>query len=554
MTEPREKDDDPKFWQVYACADAVLDGTITADEARRFDELLRTDSEARQHYIQFMHDSAVFCQWSQAALRAGDAEGLGTRATADDLPADAPSADCSPRVVSRPPSVIFHDDSRLPGGVASLTGSRCCCSAPQCLQRGRAGCPTVFHRPPRRRWRRPPSRRGPPRLSERSIVGGRIPARRLVSGAPVCAGRRIVLESGLLEILYDDRGEVILQGPVDYTVDSANGGFLASGRVTVRLVKTGDPAADKRLALRPAFAIRTAASLTTNLGAESGVEVMRSTEFAVVAKGSLASRTCVFRGKVAVELLDGERSLPAIPVDAGRSAVAERSSPARQGMIFVGDGTGAPGLFAHRVVVPIGGDRGGAYQTAWLKAIGTGPQKRFVAVGTGEDVDLPPGDAGGGGSASSGPSSDGPSQTPGGADPPVGIVSTCRLTFDLGDLDPTTAWLQFRYVARNRVIAIRLNGKEFPRTCRANAGAPPGYACGQFFIRGRGGLEHETFVRGVNSLEVDVDSRTWHTSAPSHMLRIRAEVSGIRAPRRGGPAPTRRGAGNVGGAAGGGGN
>ena len=94
----------------------------------------------------------------------------------------------------------------------------------------------------------------------------------LAAGAPISAGRRIVLESGLLEIVYRHRGEVILRGPVDYTVDSAGGGFLASGQATVRLVKLRDAATGKAVSLRPAFTIRTPASLVTNLGAESGAE------------------------------------------------------------------------------------------------------------------------------------------------------------------------------------------------------------------------------------------------------------------------------------------
>ena len=57
----------------------MLDGTIAVDEVRRFDELLRTDVKVRRQYIQFMHDSSVFCQWSRAALRAADAEGAGGR-------------------------------------------------------------------------------------------------------------------------------------------------------------------------------------------------------------------------------------------------------------------------------------------------------------------------------------------------------------------------------------------------------------------------------------------------------------------------------------------
>ena len=48
----------------------------------------------------------------------------------------------------------------------------------------------------------------------------------LAPGEPIFAGRRITLVSGLLEIMYDYRGEVILQGPADYTVESADTGFV----------------------------------------------------------------------------------------------------------------------------------------------------------------------------------------------------------------------------------------------------------------------------------------------------------------------------------------
>ena len=137
---------------------------------------------------------------------------------------------------------------------------------------------------------------------------------------------------------------MILQGPVDYTVDSPNGGFLASGRVTVRVVKERDPLTGKELPPKPAFTIRTPASLITKPGAETGTKIMGSTEFGVEADGPQLSRTCVFRGKIAVELLDGRNSLPAIAVAAGHSAVAERSSPIRQGTIFIDDDRGDPSL------------------------------------------------------------------------------------------------------------------------------------------------------------------------------------------------------------------
>ena len=159
-----------------------------------------------------------------------------------------------------------------------------------------------------------------------------------------------------------------------------------------------------------------------------------------------------------MELLDGQRSLPAIPVDAGRVAVAERSSPARQGMISIDHSPSDYRQFAHRVLVP---SDGGERQVAWLKAIGTGWQRQLIAVGTGEDIELPAGDGS--------PLDDG-SQAAGG----TGLISgtravatyTCRLSFDLGTLSPNTAMLQLLYVARNRIAAVRLNGKPLP-------GVPP---------------------------------------------------------------------------------
>ena len=59
--------------EMYALADARLSGTITADEARRLDELLCNDEEARRYYAEFMFDSATFWHWNSAnAVQRGD--------------------------------------------------------------------------------------------------------------------------------------------------------------------------------------------------------------------------------------------------------------------------------------------------------------------------------------------------------------------------------------------------------------------------------------------------------------------------------------------------
>ncbi len=55
----------------------------------------------------------------------------------------------------------------------------------------------------------------------------------------VCLNQVYALASGLLEITYDSGAKVILQGPVTYEVDSADGGYLSGGKLTAR-VETGD--------------------------------------------------------------------------------------------------------------------------------------------------------------------------------------------------------------------------------------------------------------------------------------------------------------------------
>ena len=53
----------------------------------------------------------------------------------------------------------------------------------------------------------------------------------------VLLGCKYALYSGLLEITYDSGTKVILEGPVDYEVDSRNSGLLVNGKVTAKLEK-----------------------------------------------------------------------------------------------------------------------------------------------------------------------------------------------------------------------------------------------------------------------------------------------------------------------------
>jgi hypothetical protein len=133
-------------------------------------------------------------------------------------------------------------------------------------------------------------------------------------GAGVALNRRYSLKSGLMEISYDSGAKVILQGPCDYTVESARGGFLQVGKLTARVASAKPQAAaapsenPKSLipslqihsplatSHSPQFTVRTPTALITDLGTEFGVEV--------AATGETASH--VFQGQVRVRVEGSE--------------------------------------------------------------------------------------------------------------------------------------------------------------------------------------------------------------------------------------------------------
>jgi hypothetical protein len=148
------------------------------------------------------------------------------------------------------------------------------------------------------------------------------PKTETVAGAGVALNRRYALKSGLMELTYQSGAKVILQGPCDYTVESARGGFLQVGKL-VALVPSGQwPVASGQKAEAgtgkasgthasakpqaelyplstthyPLFAVRTPTTTITDLGTEFGVEV----------DGRGATVSYVFQGLVRVKMLRAE--------------------------------------------------------------------------------------------------------------------------------------------------------------------------------------------------------------------------------------------------------
>lgn len=107
-------------------------------------------------------------------------------------------------------------------------------------------------------------------------------------GSRVYLGQKVDLASGLMEITYDTGAKVILQGPVTYEVESANGGYMQVGKLTGLV--------EKKMA--KGFFVRTPGALVTDLGTEFGVEVGNNGK----------TQTVVFVG--AVRMTAGGRSDP----------------------------------------------------------------------------------------------------------------------------------------------------------------------------------------------------------------------------------------------------
>lgn len=82
----------------------------------------------------------------------------------------------------------------------------------------------------------------------------------------VSLGQKLTLVSGLMEITYNNGAKVILQGPVEYKVDSPVGGYLSVGKLTGNVAT----------ASAKGFLVRTPIATVTDLGTEFGVEVRES--------------------------------------------------------------------------------------------------------------------------------------------------------------------------------------------------------------------------------------------------------------------------------------
>ena len=330
-----------------------------------------------------------------------------------------------------------------------------------------------------------------------------------IDRANVPLGRRYALGSGLMEISYDSGAKVILQGPCVYQVDSAAGGYLAIGKLTARVGGRGvgrgergkrkdamvENAANQQSAISnhkspsplsplpsPLFSVRTPTAIVTDLG----------TEFAVEVEKSGVSRTHVFLGTVEVRAA-GSGSAKSVSLGANESARVESG---KNQVVAVIHESSRQRPFVRKMPrsVPIAlfntgiGLKNGEADPHW-QVVARSDDAKFkpqpaVVVRAGGPEDL----------------QNDPTRSQwlspfGDVVLPEDVVYVFRTTFDLKEASFAGAALRGKFIADDRVVAIRLNGRNLSVPLQHD-GEPFRYWTKFHAATG--------FVKGTNVLEIDV--------------------------------------------------
>jgi hypothetical protein len=528
--------DNGPLWTLTA---ALCDGTITPGELDQLESLLRESDEARLFYAAYM-DLHGRLQWRFRGGREERREsGRSAVGRGSEIPLPSSSFPSPPSAI--PPIIVdlsSPDRSRVGGflfsyvaaaavfGIGLLIGAL--------VQISHVDTPTVQVVParaeritdlPRGSGRQPvPLAAAVGRVTGMFDCQWSDPSTKTVEKAEFSLGRRYALASGLMEITYKTGVKVILQGPAVYEVESADSGYLSFGKLTARVesresrveraarppnlgaTSSGPSTPDSRL-----FSIRTPTTIVTDLGTEFGVEVDRSGR----------SYTRVFRGRV--ELRPAESTpgrSPRTPLEANESATVEpggdwaaKKTPAANRPTTSEFVRALPRRVAIRLFNTGVGEKEGAPDAHWqIAAVSSDPQfKPQAAVVT----EIDPryymwNDAA-------------RSQwiSTGGKLPrlPNDVKYTFRTTFESAGMLPGTAVIRGQFLADDRVVEIRLNGRkaDVPEQSRGT----PFSRWAEFQVRG-------PLAVGTNILELDVLNLA---DSPGHRkwknpMAFRAELEG----------------------------
>ena len=231
MSKRFASDSDPLRHEVYELADALLSGSLTAEEAQRLERLISSDPNALRHYVRFMHDSATLSQWGR------DSSG----AESSERPVDAaiePPHQPEPRTLSPESPLSLHLHSYPPPPSTPFIGGPVFSYMVATVILGVMLISAWAYKISHDQQQIVKGTQSIPANDRRQLVfTGRItgmkdcqwsdPRTMTSLGSAVPLGRRYALSSGLMEITYDSGAKVILEGPCTYQVESDAGGYLA---------------------------------------------------------------------------------------------------------------------------------------------------------------------------------------------------------------------------------------------------------------------------------------------------------------------------------------
>jgi hypothetical protein len=510
-------------WQELDCVlDRVLDGIYDDGDVRRLNEILRDDAEACRHYVDYVELHGRLA-WGDAVAAQGEREMDGCK------PVEF-AASGDPMESPAPVPIIIQTSPDLPTPYSPLGGfvfsyAVAAVTVAIGLLIGWTYQVAVSQNPISREnvTKATPTTTPTPstKASDMAFVGqitGMFDCQwadastAAIDRAYVPLNRRYALASGLMEISYDSGAKVILQGPCIYEVESRAGGYLTVGRLTAKVTKrpnSGRPAPKSQTASAlsgypsAVFVVRTPAAIVTDLGTEFGVEVDKSG----------VSRAHVFLGRVEVRAVGGPNT-KAVSLGAnesaqveggkGQAAVPVRQSGLRRAFVREMPKSLPIALFNTGV-----GLKKGDPDPHW-QIIARSDDPKFkphaaVVRGLREDIFL----------------EDDPSRSQwlslavGDVSFPEDVVYVFRTTFNLTGMVPSKAVLRGKFLADDRLVGIRLNGRRIP---------VPRHRDGMPFLEWTSFQISAGFVRGANVLEFDVLNAN-HWLSPSVRRTMKSRMS-----------------------------
>ena len=257
------------FNEVARLASACLADEASADELARLNQLLETQPEARQIFLQFVHDSQSLRTWASQGGAAAEGAAA-SHGTAIPLPHEAPqTVSVSPRTRSASGSGwrgLMRDFAREPVLLAIVVVSMvsACILAYSFSTHRKSGSPAVVHHPPAEKAKVDapvPQPALPAAMVTRTVSPQWEPA-----NAPqenrIAKGQRLKLARGLVQITFQSQATALVEGPAELEISGNNECKLSLGKLLANV-----PASAQ------GFVVETPTLKIVDLGTEFGVEV-----------------------------------------------------------------------------------------------------------------------------------------------------------------------------------------------------------------------------------------------------------------------------------------